>query len=236
MKKAILYLLLFACLAVSIFSAYLLFNNHPNAIIGTIVLTVAVMVLFWNWSLIKKRRINVISIVLVSLFVLLLGGATSAYAGYEPAVELKDTIIKKWQNVANSENQPNFSNEPIILKEYFLAGLQLFPSVIELNKIQQWGYSSSKQLNFKSLNPPYVVNAAIRTKTSDVATSLEVRVYRKDDRFKMSDIPITTQTIRGMGGRQAFIISEKGDYIIDVKSVGCEWWVMVGHESEAYRQ
>jgi len=36
-------------------------------------------------------------------------------------------------------------------------------------------------------------------------------------------------------GRQAFIIKEKGDYIIDVKSVGCVWWVMVGHETEAFR-
>ncbi len=80
-----------------------------------------------------------------------------------------------------------------------------------------------------------MVNVGIRAQTSQVATNLEVRVYRKGDSYQLSDFPITTRTIAGMGGRQAFIIKEKGDYIIDVQSVGYEWWAMVGHESEAYR-
>lgn len=235
MKKLFLYLLLFASLIIAIYSGYLLFTSHTNPLIGTIVLAVAIMVLFWSWSLVKKHRISVSSVVVVCILVVLLGGTTAVYAGYEPAVEMKDTIINKWKNVADSETQPEITKKPIILKEYFLAGSFLFPEVIELNLIQQWVYSSSKQLSFKSLNPPYVVNAAIRTKTSEVKTSLTVRVHRKDDPYKTSPIPITTRTIKGMGGRQAFIIEEKGDYIIDVKSVGCQWWAMVGHESEGIR-
>lgn len=236
MKKLILYLTLFACLSVSIYSGYLLFTGHTDPVIGTIVLAVAIMVLFWSWSLAKKHRIRVSSVVVVCLLVVLLGGTTSAYAGFEPAVEVKDTVINKWQDVVNTEKQPDFSKNPIILKRNFLAGSLLFPRVIELNEVEGWLYSSSKQLNFKSLNPPYVVNAAIRTKTSEVATSLEVAVYRKGDPYKVTDLPITTRTIQGMGGIQAFIIKEKGEYIINVTSVGCEWWVVVGHESEAFRQ
>jgi hypothetical protein len=184
---------------------------------------------------------------IIVILVVLLGCTIAAYQGIQPLAASKDKITNWVETQTSKITEPKVSSttatskatkttEKIILKEYFLAGSQIFPSVIQLNKIQQWLYSSSKQLDFKSLNPPYVVNVAIRTQTSKVATDLTVRVYKKGDPYKVSDFSITTQTISGMGGRQGFIIKEKGDYIIDVQSVGCEWWAMVGHETEAYRQ
>lgn len=138
---------------------------------------------------------------------------------------------------STEDNSPETSSptakESLILKEYFLVKGPLSPfestKMMELNVVERWLYSSSKQLNFKSLNPPYVVNAAIRQRTSQVVMEFQVRVYSKDDPYKQSDYPISS------GGRQAFIIKQKGDYIIEVTSVGCEWWVQVGHETEAYR-
>lgn len=99
MKKPALYVLLFACLIITIYSAYLLFNNHSDPIIGTIVLAISIVVLLWNWSLAKKRRrrINIASIIGVSLLVALLGGTTSAYAGFEPMSSAKDKVIN-WVN------------------------------------------------------------------------------------------------------------------------------------------
>ena len=112
----------------------------------------------------------------------------------------------------------------------------MFPEVIELNKIKSWVYASPRELEFESRNPPYVVNAGIRDVTSQINYDLTVRVYKKNDPYKISDLPIETRSIKGMGGRQGFIIKEKGNYNIDVDSVGCEWWVIVGHESEGVRK
>jgi len=199
--------------------------------------------LIWDVILLNRYWVRNGAFVAIFLIVILLCAATGAYAGFEPLSNVKDKVSAWVSNVNNSTTksnevtpQPTTSPKQIILKQYFLAGYFIAPKVIELNEVQRWLYSSSKQLTFRSINPPYVVNAAIRTQTSQVATSLEVRVYRRDDPYKTSDIPITTRSIPRMGGVQAFIIQAKGDYVIDVKSVGCEWWVMVGHESEAYRQ
>lgn len=244
MRKLFLYLLLLACLVVAIYTSYLLFTSQTDPIIGSIVLAVDILVLFWNWSLVKKYRTSSSSVVVIFVLVALLAGTTAVYAGYEPAVEMRDNIVSKWQNIVSdkeqpateSKKQPDFAKKPIILKRNFLAGTLLPPKVIELNEVQRWHDSRPRQLEFESLSPPYVVNAAIKAKTSQVATSLNVRVYQKGDPYKMSPIPITTRTIQGMGGIQAFIIEKEGDFIIDVQSVGCEWWVIVGHESEAFRQ
>ena len=242
MTKFFLTILVFICSVSGIYSAYLLFKDEIEPIVGAILISACIVVFIWCLSLLKKHRLGGGNVFWVFVITILLLGTTVAYAGVEPMSGAKDKMVS-WLETKTSEitepkpgtTTPN-AKKPIILKEYFLGGTQLFPSVIELNKIQQWVYSSSKQLPFKSLNPPYVVNAAIRTKTSQVATNLTVSIYRKDDPYKTRPIPITTRTIQGMGGRQGFIIEEKGDYIIDVKSVGCEWWVMVGHESEGVRQ
>jgi hypothetical protein len=246
MKKALLTLFILICLTATIYSGYLLFTKQITPITGSVLLAIGIIVFIWSFSLARRHNISGGVIFIAIIIIALFASTTGAYAGYEPLSSTKDKV-STWlesntSNITTSRpNNPTTTSQAkvptqIILKEYFLAGSFLFPEVIELNKIQQWVYTSSQQLSFKSLNPPYVVNAAIRTRTSQVATELEVRVYQKGDPYQVSDIPITTRSIAGMGGRQAFIIKEKGDYIIDVKSVGCEWWVMVGHESEAYRQ
>ena len=245
MTKILLAFLIFICSVSGLYSAYLLFNDDIEPITGAILTSACVLVFVWCLSLLKKHRLRGSSIFWVFIIAVLLLSTTVAYAGVEPMSGAKDKITT-WIDTETSKiaepksgtttpnaNKPDFAKKPIILKEYFLAGLQLSPSVIELNKIQQWVYSSPKQLPFKSLNPPYVVNAAIRKKTSEVSTYLRVRVYRKGDPYKTTPIPITSRRMEGISG---YIIEEKGDYIIDVKSVGCEWWVMVGHESEGVRQ
>jgi hypothetical protein len=126
-------------------------------------------------------------------------------------------------------------NSPVYLKDYFLTGNQLTSGMILLNVVQEWESNDSKQLSFQSNNPPYVINVGIKKVTSQVANSIKVRVYRKDDPFKASNIPITTNTIKAMSGRQGFIIADKGNYVIDVKSVGYQWRAMAGHETEALR-
>jgi len=245
MIKFLLAFLIFICSVSGLYSAYLLFNDEIEPITGAILTSACVLVFVWCLSLLKKHRLRGSSIFWVFIIAVLLLSTTVAYAGVEPMSGAKDKI-STWIDTETSNgaepkpgtptpnaNKPDFANKPIILKEYFLVGTLLSSKVTELNKIQQWVYSGSKQLPFKSLNPPYAVNTAIRTKTSKVLTNLRVRVYKKGDSYKTSPIPITDRRMVGIYG---YIIEEKGDYIIDVESVGCEWWVMVGHESEGVRQ
>jgi len=146
------------------------------------------------------------------------------------------TSEKGKENITTTTSKTTAPTQ-IILTQYFLSQSLVSVEVIKLNIVQRWIDSGSKRLNFKSLNPPYVVNTAIKTKTSKVISDLTILVYRKGDPYKISDFPITTRfKFPDFEGVQAFIIKEKGDYVIDVTSVGCEWWVAVGHESEAYRQ
>ncbi len=249
LKKLSLNLIVIVCLIAAVWIGYRLFYLHAlPPIIGSILFIADSVITIWCIAILRSAKYRNkrpgFLLTVASLLAILL---VFAFAGVEPISAAKDkmtswmgiqTINKTESKVSANTPTSKTSNSPppAIIKEYFLAGLSMFPNVIELNKIQQWVYSSSRQLDFKSLNPPYVVNVAIRTKTSQVATNLTVRVYRKNDPYKLSSLPITTRTISGMGGRQAFIIEEKGDYVIDVQSVGCEWWAMVGHETEAYRQ
>jgi len=76
---------------------------------------------------------------------------------------------------------PATTQPPLILKQQFLSGTFFSSKIIELNLVERWLYSDSEQLAFKSLNPPYVVNAAIRQKTSQVITEMTVTVYKKGD-------------------------------------------------------
>ena len=90
MKKLLLYFLLFACLIIAIYSGYLLYTNQTDPVIGSIILAADVMVLFWNWSLVRKYRISASSVVVIFVLVALLIGTTAVYAGNEPSEEMKD--------------------------------------------------------------------------------------------------------------------------------------------------
>jgi len=116
-------------------------------------------------------------------------------------------------------------------KKYFLAGSDVSPSVIKLNKIQEWVYSDSQILRFQSLNPPYVVNGGIKNKASKDTIKFVVRIWPY-----ASESHIPPRNIKRMKGIQGFILKETREYFINVESAGCEWWVMVGHENEGYRQ
>jgi|GEM_PF-6608949 len=172
-------------------------------------------------------KIKILVLPLILIFILSGCIQTPTTEGLEPssipATEPAKTEIPE---------KPTVPEKPLILKRNFLAGSFFNPGIIELNEVQRWQGSGSKQLSFESLNPPYVVNAIIGEATSQVAVNLEVRVYRKDDPNKIGDWPITTKN----QSAQAFIIVEKGNYIIDVKSVGCAWGVFIGHESEGIRK
>ena len=92
-KKAFLILLVIVCIAVVIWTAYLLFTKQTDPIMGGIILAVDIGVLFWNISVLRAYRTGSGTVVAVFLIVALIAMTVSAFAGVEPFAGLKDKVI-----------------------------------------------------------------------------------------------------------------------------------------------
>ena len=93
MKKAFLILLVIVCIAVVVWTAYLLFTNQTDPIMGGVILAVDIGVLVWNISVLRAYRIRAGTVVAVFLIVALVVMTVSAFAGIEPFAGLKDKVI-----------------------------------------------------------------------------------------------------------------------------------------------
>ena len=87
-------LLVIFCLAVAIWNAYLLFTDQTDALAGWIMLAVSLGVLLWNISAARAYRIPTRTVVAGIVIVALLAMTVSAYAGIEPFVEVKATLVE----------------------------------------------------------------------------------------------------------------------------------------------
>lgn len=87
-------LLVIFCLAVAIWNAYLLFTDRTDALAGWIMLAVSLGVLLWNISAARAYRIPTRTVVAGIVIVALLAMTVSAYAGIEPFVEVKATLVE----------------------------------------------------------------------------------------------------------------------------------------------
>lgn len=93
MKRAFLILLVIVCLAVVVWTAYLLFTHQTEPVLGGIILAVDIGVLFWNISVLRAYRITAGTLVAVFLVVALIGMTAGAFAGIEPFAGLKDRML-----------------------------------------------------------------------------------------------------------------------------------------------
>lgn len=93
MKKTFLILLVIACIAVVVWTAYLLFTNQTDPIMGGVILAVDIGVLVWNISVLRAYRIRPGTFVTVFLVVALIAMTTSAFAGIEPFAGIKNKMI-----------------------------------------------------------------------------------------------------------------------------------------------
>lgn len=93
MKKAFLILLVIVCIAVVVWTAYLLFTKQTDPIMGGVILAVDIGVLFWNISVLRAYRVRAGTVVAVFLVVALIAMTVSAFTGIEPFAGLKDKLI-----------------------------------------------------------------------------------------------------------------------------------------------
>jgi len=99
MKKAFLVLLVVVCLAVAVWSAYLLFTNQTDPLTGWIILAVDIGVLIWNTSVLRAYRIRAGTVVAVFLVVALMAVTVGAFAGIEPFAKFKDKVIDSFSGL-----------------------------------------------------------------------------------------------------------------------------------------
>lgn len=92
MKRAFLIVLVIVCLAVAAWTAYLLFTNQTDPIVGWVIFAVDIGVLFWNISVLRAYRIRAGSVVAVFLVVALIAMIVSAFAGIEPFAGFKNKV------------------------------------------------------------------------------------------------------------------------------------------------
>ena len=93
MKKAFLVLLVIVCIAVVVWTAYLLFTKQTDPIMGGVILAVDIGVLFWNISVLRAYRVRAGTVVAVFLVVALIAMTVSAFAGIEPFAGLKNKVM-----------------------------------------------------------------------------------------------------------------------------------------------
>jgi len=102
MKKAFLILLVIVCIAVVVWTAYLLFTGQTDPIMGWIILAVDIGVLFWNISVLRAYRVGSGTVVAVFLVVALIGMTVGAFAGIEPFAGIKNKLIDSLAGVTTT--------------------------------------------------------------------------------------------------------------------------------------
>jgi hypothetical protein len=99
MKKAFLILLVIVCIAVVVWTAYLLSTNQTDPVMGGIILVVDIGVLIWNISVLRAYRIGGGTVIAAFLIVALIAMTVSAFAGIEPFAGLKEEAINHFSGV-----------------------------------------------------------------------------------------------------------------------------------------
>jgi hypothetical protein len=92
MKRAFLIVLVIVCLAVVVWTAYLLFTHQTDPIIGGIILAVDIGVLFWNISVLRAYRIGAGSVVALFLVIAVIAAVVSGFAGIGPLADIKNLV------------------------------------------------------------------------------------------------------------------------------------------------
>jgi uncharacterized membrane protein (UPF0136 family) len=107
MKKAFLILLVIVCLAVVVWTAYLLITNQTDPIMGGVILAVDIGVLLWNISVLRAYRIRGGTVVAVFVIVALIAMATSAFAGIEPLATYEKNVVGWFSGISVTSNNPS---------------------------------------------------------------------------------------------------------------------------------
>jgi len=106
----------------------------------------------------------------------------------------------------------------------YLVMTMLTKRYMELKTVASWQGTSSKKMDFKAAQAPCVINYGYKP-TSQITHSISVYAWKD----KQSPMGLEAQSgpMRGVG---CLILEEDGNYTIEVKAVGVEWWVKVGVE------
>ena len=91
--------------------------------------------------------------------------------------------------------------------------------LVTLKTVASWSGDESKKIKFKASKSPWVINSGARV-TSNLGSKFEVRVLKEIN----SVIGIYENSYGNT------LIEETGEFVIEVESSGCEWWVKIGIE------
>lgn len=172
---------------------------------------------------IKRRRVPL----LIQRLPWLIFGILIGMAIFHFVPVLSDNLQSLWPVESRTQLEQRYEDENNLGIAYMLAGTPIFPEIIKLRVIRKWFGDDSRSINFKSDTPPYVINVVRTEVTSKIASRLTAQVYKKGDVFKIGDMPITS---RKMPEISAFVIGQKGDFVIELEATGCNWEVFVGKE------
>jgi hypothetical protein len=97
--KLFLIVLVIACLIATVWIGYLLFTHQTNPIVGWIILLADIAVLFWNMSALRRYRVKLSSVFIISIVLVLLASTTGAFAGVVPFADAKDKVIRFFEGL-----------------------------------------------------------------------------------------------------------------------------------------
>jgi len=232
-KKPFLVLLVIACLIAAAWTGYLLFTNIIEPVVGTIILVVNIGVLIWNISVLRKYRVGTGTVISIFLTIAIIGATVGAFGGIKPLSAAKAEVVAWFQDLGSKiptseypaeEEKPE--EQPVEL--YWAASMMWPERTIMLKTIQYWEGNSPREIKFKATKAPWIVNGGY-TPTSRITSSFNIMVWKEEGSYRMGTFTFehTWGPFKGVHGA---IIEETGDFIIEVKATGCEWWVKVGVE------
>jgi hypothetical protein len=93
-KGFFLFVLILVCVAVVLYTGYLLYEHKINPPTGGAILLISISALIWNVSLLRKYRVGFGSLFASFVFVALICSTVCAFADIEPFAEAKQRVVE----------------------------------------------------------------------------------------------------------------------------------------------
>lgn len=232
MKKAFITLSMLSGIAAAVYIGHLLYSQQVSFITGSVLLLFDILAIIWASSLRRKHRPSGAAMGLFLAMVIILGTAVSAYADVSPLSSVKEKVvailqgINEYKDIEGGSRREKSEDSPVIVEEYLVKkGMVERPVLINMRTVEYWTGKDAKRIKYKADKTPWVVNAAYEP-TSSISTSFYMGVIKNEGRFETSMFSYSPRNSR----LHTVLVEEKGDFIIDIRASGVEWWVKVGVE------
>ena len=147
-----------------------------------------------------------------------------ALAGCNEVLSTSNAGVSTTSAASQSPSSPPSPNRAVLQLDNYLIGGGLEIRSMNLRTDKSWTGSSSQDLKYTPPKTPWVINAGY-TVTSKISSKFVVTV--SNAKYNLIFGPQLSPINDKVWG---ITMEELGNFIIDVQSSGCDWWIKIGVE------